>query len=136
MLFFLVCIALIFTLKMKMYYQTKTFTDDGLTGANLASATIDIHDELGYKSDVNNFHYEDIYETYVKCLGYNLEAVPTDPKAVILTPTTTRHYVSNIHILKFYVYNKTKEGDITLAKVVDSENINKGAVGIYYGDFR
>ena len=136
MLFFLVCVALIFTLKMKMYYQTKTFTDDGLTGANLASATIDIHDELGYKSDVNNFHYEDMYETYVKCLGYNLEAVPTDPKAVILTPTTTRHYVSNIHILKFYVYNKTKEGDITLAKVVDSENINKGAVGIYYGDSR
>ena len=65
MLFFLVCVALIFTLKMKMYYQTKTFTDDGLTGANLASATIDIHDELGYKSDVNNFHYEDIY-----CLLY------------------------------------------------------------------
>ena len=136
MLFFLVCVALIFTLKMKLYYQTKTFTDDGLTGANLASATIDIHDELGYKSDVNNFHYEDMYETYVKCLGYNLEAVPTNQKAVILTPTTTRHYVSNIHILKFYVYNKTKEGDITLAKVVDSENINKGAVGIYYGDSR
>ena len=49
MLFFLVCIALIFTLKMKMYYQTKTFTDDGLTGANLASATIDIHNELDIK---------------------------------------------------------------------------------------
>ena len=136
MLFFLVCIALIFTLKMKMYYQTKTFTDDGLTGANLASATIDIHDELGNKSDVNNFDYEDMYETYVKCLGYNLEATPTDPKGVVLTPLSTRHYVSNITVLKFYVYNKTKEGDITLAKVVDSENTEKGSTGIYYGGSR
>ena len=132
MLFFLVCIALIFTLKMKMYYQTKTFTDDGLTGANLASATIDIHNELGYKSDVNNFDYENMYRTYVKCLGYNLEATPTSELSTILKPTTTRHYVSDIHILKFYIYNKTKDGNVVLAKVVDSENITKGSTGTYY----
>lgn len=136
MLFFLVCIALIFTLKMKMYYQTKTFTDDGLTGANLASATIDIHNELGYKSDVNNFDYENMYRTYVKCLGYNLEATPTSELSTILKPTTTRHYVSDIHILKFYIYNKTKDGNVVLAKVVDSENITKGSTGTYYGSSR
>ena len=109
MLFFLVCIALIFTLKMKMYYQTKTFTDDGLTGANLASATIDIHNELGYKSDVNNFDYENMYRTYVKCLGYNLEATPPSELSTILKPTTARHKSESPHLTMWmwFLLNKS-----------------------------
>ena len=124
----IVIIMIFFTMKMKMYYNTKTYVDDAITGANLAAATIDMEGQYANKN-INNYNYEDMYETYLKCLGYNLDSKVENPTTgTVLHPTNEVRFASDIEVLRFYVYNKDKNGNIKLAKVVDNTSDKKDGV--------
>ena len=134
----LICLMMItlivtFTLKMKMYHNTKTFVDDAITNANLSAAIIDGYD-YGENGSITNFNYDSMYKQYLTTLSYDLGADVVDGEfGVTLTPKKDIHFDSDVTVLKFYVYNKTSDGTITLAKVVDSSDTNRGTKGVYYG---
>ena len=130
----LVALMVTFSFKMKMFYNTKTFVDDAITNANLSAATIDGYD-YGETGNITNFNYDEMYMEYLETLEHDLGADVIDgPLGVTLAPKHNVHFNSNVNVLKFYVYNKTADGKITFAKVVDSPDENKGTVGVYYGN--
>lgn len=118
---------------MKMVYNTKVYVDDAITNANLAASLIDQtdYDDTG---NVTNFDYEFLYKKFYSTLAHDLESEKIGgDTGVVLGPKSNSRFASTINVLKFWVYNKKADGTVTLAKVVDSPDSNRGTVGIYYG---
>lgn len=107
MLISICALIMIYSLRMKIVQEQKSYIEDGLTSSALAAAIVDINEFGTYeyiRSGSNNVWDEEeqrIYNTFVENLKINLNLddsmYPNDSNGII---------TSKVNVVHFWVYNK------------------------------
>ena len=131
MLLMMGIMMLIYTMNMKIITHTKINVDDAITGANLASAVVDLKGEDGYLNTgvISNYDYQQMYNLYLDALKGSLgldDSMNPANKVLIKSPVKVEEYI---------VYN-VSGNDVIEKKVITGggdPNYIKGNETTYVG---